>query len=205
MIRVDLKKDLKHLYNPSSKEVSVVDVPEMNFLMVDGAGNPNTAQEYKDVVEALYAVSYALKFMIKKGEAAIDYGVMALEGLWWADDMSQFSVENKDIWKWTSMIMQPKYVIKDLFNQAIEQVRKKKSLPALPKMRLESFHEGLAAQIMHLGPYSAEGPTIERLHNFIKENGYELRGKHHEIYLTDPQRSAPDKMKTVIRQPIRKS
>ena len=205
MIRVDLKKDLKHLYNPSSKEVSVVDVPEMNFLMVDGAGNPNTAQEYKDVVEALYAVSYAFKFMIKKGEAAIDYGVMALEGLWWADDMSQFSVENKDIWKWTSMIMQPKYVIKDLFNQAIEQVRKKKSLPALPKMRLESFHEGLAAQIMHLGPYSAEGPTIERLHNFIKENGYELRGKHHEIYLTDPQRSAPDKMKTVIRQPIRKS
>ena len=177
----------------------------MNFLMVDGAGNPNTAQEYKDAVEALYSVSYTLKFMIKKGETAIDYGVMPLEGLWWADDMTQFSVENKDIWKWTSMIMQLKHATEDLFNKAIEQVKKKKSLPALPKMRLESFHEGLAAQIMHLGPYSAEGPTVERLHNFIRDNGYELSGRHHEIYLTDPQRSAPEKMKTVIRQPVRKS
>ena len=149
-------------------------------------------------------MSYALKFMIKK-EKEIDYGVMPLEGLWWADDMTQFSVDNKAIWKWTSMIMQPKYVTKDLFKKAIEQVEKKKSLPALPKMRLESFHEGLAAQIMHLGPYSAEGPTIERLHVFIKEKGYELRGKHHEIYLTDPQRSSPEKMKTVIRQPVKKS
>ncbi len=205
MIKIDLKKDLKHLYNPSPKEVAVVDVSEMKFLMVDGAGNPNTAQEYKDAVEALYAISYALKFMIKKGEAAMDYGVMPLEGLWWADDMSQFSAGNKDIWKWTSMIMQPKYVTEDLFNKAIDQVRKRRSLRALPEMRFERFHEGLAAQIMHLGSYSAEGPTVERLHNFIKENGYELRGKHHEIYLTDPQRSAPDKMKTVIRQPVRKS
>ena len=204
-MKVDFRKELKHLYNPSSKEATIVDVPEMNFLMVDGAGNPNTAQEYKDAVEALYGVSYALKFMVKKGEAAVDYGVMPLEGLWWADDMTQFSVENKDIWKWTSMIMQPKYVTEDLFDIAIVQVAKKKSLPALSNMRFESFHEGLAAQIMHLGPYSAEGPPIERLHNFIKENGYELRGKHHEIYLTDPQRSAPEKMKTVLRQPIRKS
>ena len=166
---------------------------------------PNTAQEYKDAVEALYAVSYALKFMVKKGESGIDYGVMPLEGLWWADDMSQFSVDNKDIWKWTSMIMQPEYVTKGIINRSIEQARKKKQLPALPKLRFEGFHEGLAIQIMHLGPYSAEGPTIERLHNFIKENGYELTGKHHEIYLTDPRRSAPDKMKTVIRQPVRKS
>ena len=203
-MKVDFKEEYKHLYNPSSKEAVIVDVPEMNFLMMDGAGNPNTAPEYKEAIEALYAMSYALKFMVKKGEAAVDYGVMPLEGLWWADDMTQFSVENKDIWKWTAMIMQPKYVTKDLFNKAIEQVKKKKSLPALPKMRFESFHEGLAAQIMHLGPYSAEGPTIERLRDFIKENGYQLRGKHHEIYLTDPQRSAPEKMKTVIRQPVRK-
>ncbi len=203
-MKVDFKEELKHLYNPFSKEATIIEVPGMNFLMVDGAGNPNTAQEYKDTVEALYAMSYALKFMVKKGEAAVDYGVMPLEGLWWADDMTQFSVENKDIWKWTAMIMQPQYVTKDLFSKAIEQVKKKKSLPALPKMRFESFHEGLAAQIMHLGPYSAEGPTIERLHDFIKENGYQLRGKHHEIYLTDPQRSAPDKMKTVIRQPVKR-
>jgi len=205
MAKVDFKQELKHLYNPSPKEAVIVDVPEMNFLMVDGVGDPNTAQEYKDAVEALYAVSYALKFMIKKGEAAVDYGVMPLEGLWWADDMTQFSMQNKDIWKWTSMIMQPKYVTKDLFDKAIAQVAKKKSLPALSKMRFESFHEGLAAQVMHFGPYSAEGPTIERLHNFIEENSYVLRGKHHEIYLTDPQRSAPEKMKTVLRQPIRKS
>jgi len=176
----------------------------MNFLMVDGAGNPNTAQEYKDSVEALYSVSYALKFMIKKGEAAVDYGVMPLEGLWWADDMTQFSVENKDIWKWTAMIVQPEYVTKDVFMKAIEQVRKRKSLPALPKMRFESFHEGLAAQIMHLGPYSDEDPTIEKLHNFIGKQGHELREKHHEIYLTDPQKSAPEKMKTVIRQPVKR-
>lgn len=205
MAKVDLKKEFKHLYNPSSKEVLVIDVPEMSFLMVDGVGNPNTAQEYKDAVEALYAVSYALKFMVKKGESDIDYGVMPLEGLWWADDMSQFSVDNKNIWKWTSMIMQPEYVTKGIIDRAIEQARKKKQLPALPKLRFEGFYEGLAIQIMHLGPYSAEGPTIERLHNFINENGYELTGKHHEIYLTDPQRSAPDKMKTVIRQPVRKS
>ncbi len=205
MIKVDLKKEVKHLYNPSSKEVLIVDVPKMSFLMIDGVGNPNTAQEYKDAVEALYAVSYALKFIVKKGESGIDYGVMPLEGLWWADDMSQFSVDNKDIWKWTSMIMQPEYVTKGIFDRAIEQVKKKKQLPALSKLRFESYHEGLAVQTMHLGPYSAEGPTIGRLHNFIKENGYELTGKHHEIYLTDPRRSAPDKMKTVIRQPIRKS
>ena len=204
MEKIDFRKEFKHLYNPSSREVVIVDVPEMSFLMVDGVGNPNSAQEYKDAVEALYATSYAIKFIIKKGEEAIDYGVMPLEGLWWADDMTQFNVENKDIWKWTSMIMQPKYVIKDLFDKAIEQVKKKRNLPALTKMRLDGYHEGLAAQIMHMGPYVAEGPTIERLHDFIRENGYELSGKHHEIYLTDPQRSAPEKMKTVIRQPVKK-
>jgi len=203
-MKVDFKKELKHLYNPSSKEAVIVDVPEMNFLMMDGAGNPNTAPEYKEAIEALYAMSYALKFMVKRGEAAVDYGVMPLEGLWWADDMTQFSVENKDIWKWTAMIMQPEYVTKDLFTKAIEQVRERKSLPALPEMRFESLREGLVAQIMHLGLYSDESPTIEKLHNFIRVQGHELRGKHHEIYLTDPQRSTPEKMKTVIRQPVRK-
>ena len=204
MSKVDFKKEFKHLYNPSPKEAVIADVPEMNFLMVDGMGDPNTTQEYKDAIEALYAVSYALKFMVKKGEAAVDYGVMPLEGLWWVDDMTQFSVEKKDEWKWTSMIMQPKYVTEELFIRAIEQVKKKKSLPALSKMRFESLNEGLAAQIMHIGSYAAEGLTIERLHDFIKGKGYELRGKHHEIYLTDPRRSAPEKMKTVIRQPVEK-
>ncbi len=202
MMKIDFKKELKHLYNPSAKKVETVDVPMMNFLMIDGSGDPNTAQEYKDSVEALFAVSYALKFMVKK-EKGVDYGVLPLEGLWWTDDITQFSTENKDAWKWTSIIMQPEYVTEDLVRKALEEVEKKKDPLALPKIRFESFHEGLSAQTMHIGPYSAEGPTIEKLHNFIKENGYELKGKHHEIYLSDPRRSAPEKMKTAIRQPMR--
>ena len=202
MTKIDFKKELKHFYNPSAKKVEIVDVPMMNFLMIDGSGDPNTAQEYKAAVEALFAVSYALKFMVKK-EKGVDYGVLPLEGLWWTDDMTQFSMENKDVWKWTSMIMQPKYVTEDLVSKALEQVEKKKNPPALPKIRFESLHEGLSAQSMHIGLYSAEGPTIEKLHNFIKETGHELRGKHHEIYLSDPRRSKPEKMKTVIRQPMK--
>jgi len=202
MPKIDFKKELKHLYNPSAKEVVIVDVPRMNFLMIDGAGDPNKAQEFKDAVEALYSVSYALKFMVKKGKTTIDYSVMPLEGLWWVDDMSKFGMEDKDAWKWTVMIMQPEFVTKDMFKKALEQVGKKKNLLALSKMKFEDFHEGLSAQIMHIGPYSAEGPTIKKLHNFIREKGYELRGRHHEIYLSDPRKSAPEKMKTIIRKPI---
>jgi len=205
MIKIDFKKELKQLYNPSAKEAAIVDVPPMNYLMVDGTGDPNTAQEYQEAIEALYAVAYALKFTIKK-EQVIDYGVMPLEGLWWTDDMAQFSTENKGIWKWTAMIMQPEYVTAELVEPALEQVAKKKKLPALSRMRFESLHEGLSAQIMHIGPFSAEGPTIEKLHSFIKENGYEfdgLTGKHHEIYLSDVRRVAPEKMKIVIRQPVK--
>ena len=174
----------------------------MNFLMVDGFGDPNM-QEYQEAIETLYAVSYALKFMVKKGEQAVDYGVLPLEGLWWVDDMSQFSEENKEAWKWTSMIMQPEYVTEELFNRAVEEVSKKKNPPALPKLRFESFHEGVTVQLMHVGHYSAEKPNIERLHRFIEEKGHGLRGKHHEIYLTDPRRMAPEKMRTILRQPIK--
>jgi len=202
MEKIDLKKELRHLYSSSSKEVIIVDVPEMSFLMVDGMGDPNTAKDYQDAIEALYAVAYALKFMIKKGDSGIDYVVMPLEGLWWTEDMSKFSLENKDLWKWTAMIMQPKEVSGALFSEVLEQAQKKRKLASLSKMRFERFHEGLAAQIMHIGPYSAEGPTIEKLHSYIKQTGYELRGKHHEIYLSDPGRSKPERMKTIIRQPI---
>lgn len=202
MAKVDLKKELKHLYNPSAKEAAIVDVPKMNFLMIDGEGDPNTAQEYQDAVEALYSVSYALKFMIKKGPAQLDYAVMPLEGLWWVDDMSKFSTENKDAWKWTSMIMQPDFVTEELVNEAVETAGRKKQLPALSKMRFESYHERLSVQIMHIGPFSAEGPTIEKVHTYIEDQGYEKRGKHHEIYLSDPRKAAPEKMKTVIRQSI---
>jgi hypothetical protein len=204
MVKIDFKKELKHLYSPSASKVAIVDVPKMNFLMVYGEGDPNTAQEYKDAIEALYSVSYTLKFMIKKGKA-IDYVVMPLEGLWWTDDMTLFSVKNKDIWKWTAMIMQPEYVTEELFNDAIDQVKKKKNPPALSKVRFKSFHEGLSAHILHIGPFSAEAPTIEKLHDFIKEKGHKFDGliqKHHEIYLSDPRKSRPEKMKTIIRQSL---
>lgn len=203
MTKIDFKKDLKHLYNPPAKAVVIVDVPQMNFLMVDGAGNPNTSHEFKDAIEALYAVSYALKFIIKK-EMTMDYVVMPPEGLWWCDDMAEFNTENKDAWKWILMIMQPQYVTEDLFDKAIIQVEIKKKLPAISRIRFQNLHEGLSAQIMHIGPYSDEAPTIEKLHDFIKENGYGFSGKHHEIYLSDPRKSSPQKMKTVLRQPIKK-
>ena len=200
--KIDLKKDLKHLYNPSSKQVTVVDVPEMNFFMIDGEGDPNTSEAYQNAVEALFAVSYTLKFMVKKGESGIDYAVMPLEGLWWVEDMTQFTQENKDAWKWTAMIMQPAYVTQQLAEDAVKQVEKKKALPSLSDIQFGAFHEGMAAQIMYFGPYHEEGPTIKRIHNFIRDQGYRLRGKHHEIYLSDPRRAAPNKLKTIIRQPF---
>ncbi len=203
MSKVDLKKNLKHLYNPSAREVSVVDVPPMNFLMVDGAGDPNVSLEYQQAMEALFSLSYTLKFTVKKS-AGVNYVVMPLEGLWWTDDPDQFSMTNKDAWKWTAMIMQPEHVTPGLFEEALAEVRQKKNLPALDKVRFETYHEGLSVQIMHIGPYDAEEPTIARLHRFIRDNGYEPNGKHHEIYLSDPRRTAPEKLKTVLRQPIRK-
>jgi len=171
--------------------------------MIDGEGDPNTSQAFQDAVEALFSISYTLKFMIKKGKEGIDYGVMPLEGLWWADDMSQFNIKNKANWKWTLMIMQPEYVTEKLFHESMEQVKKKKDLESLSKVRFEAFSEGKSAQIMHIGPFSEEGPTIERLHNFIKESGFKLVGKHHEIYLSDIRKAAPEKWKTIIRQPIK--
>ncbi len=204
MQKIDLKKELKNLYNPLIKEVKLVDVPEMNFVMVDGSGDPNKAQEYQEAIEALYSISYTIKFAVKK-EQGIDYGVMPLEGLWWTDNMSLFTTTNKDIWRWTAMIMQPEYVAHALFDIALQQVEKKKYLPALSRARFQSFREGRSAQIMYIGPFSAEGPTVEKIHEFIKGHGYTFDGllqKHHEIYLSDFRKTASDKLKTIIRQPI---
>jgi hypothetical protein len=204
MPKIDFKKEMKNLYNPSAKEVSLVDVPPASFVMIDGSGDPNKAEEYQEAIQALYSISYTLKFAVKK-QLGVDYGVMPLEGLWWADNMSLFS-SNKDVWKWTAMMMQPEYVSDTLFSAALQQVEKKKDLPALSKARLQSFHEGQSAQIMYIGSYSAEGPTIVRIHEFIKDHGYTFDGlfqKHHEIYLSDPRKTAADKLKTIIRQPFR--
>jgi len=200
--KIDLRKEYKQLYSPPVKEVVLVEVPDMAFLMVDGSGDPNTSQEYQNALSALYNVSYTLKFLIKK-EMTIDYPVMALEGLWWTDNMLEFSSDNKDIWQWTSMIMQPACVTAELVSRVCEELKQKKDLPALSKLHFEHFYEGLSAQIMHIGPYAAEKPTIEKLHAYIKEHGYEFNGKHHEIYMSDPRRAAPEKLKTVVRQPVK--
>jgi hypothetical protein len=172
--------------------------------MIDGAGDPNTSQAFQEAMQALYTVAYTLKFMIKK-EKKVGYPVMPLEGLWWADDIAAFSMENKSAWKWTLMILQPKVVTKALVKKVVKQAMEKKGLVALEKLRLDVLHEGLSVQMMHIGPYSAEGPTIEKLHGFAREHGYELHGKHHEIYMSDPRKVKPEKMKTVIRQPVQKA
>lgn len=202
MEKLDLKKSLKNLYEPSAKSFSVVDVPSMNFIMIDGQGNPNTSMEYSESIQALYTAAYTLKFKIKK-ELGVDYPVMASEGLWWVDDMREFSVARKDEWKWTMMIMQPDIVTPQVFSQVVAEAKEKKEVPALSRLRFESFHEGLAAQILYFGAYADEGPTISRLHKFIEESGCVRFGKHHEIYLGDPRRSAPEKLRTTIRQPMR--
>lgn len=201
MEKWDFKKELKHLYLPSAKEVVEVQVPTMDYLMVDGEGDPNTSQSYSDAIEVLFAVSYAVKFMIKKGERAIDYGVMPLEGLWWADDMAKFAGSDKSCWEWTMMIAQPAFVPRETIASAIAEVKRKKNPAAIAKLRLESLSEGLCAQILHVGPFAEEGPTIEKLHQFIESRG-KRTGKHHEIYLSDIRKAAPDKWKTIIRLPM---
>ena len=170
--------------------------------MIDGHGDPNTSQAYKEALETLYAVTYTLKFASKK-QLERDYVVMPLEGLWWVKDMLEFNQDDKDAWDWTAMIMQPDWISTEMVESAKEAAAEKKDLPALPKLRFGTFHEGLAVQIMHIGTYADEAPTIARLHAFIAENGYQLAGKHHEIYLSDPRRTAPNKLKIVIRQPMK--
>lgn len=201
MTKIDFKKELKHLYQPSAKEVVQVEVPTINYLMVDGQGDPNTSPAYAEAVEALFTVSYAVKFGVKKGDLAVDYGVMPLEGLWWADDMSAFSVANKASWQWTMMIMQPDLVTGAMIDRAVAQVKEKKDPAALSKLRFEALSEGTCAQILHIGPFSEEGPTVERVHQFIDARG-KLSGKHHEIYLSDIRKAAPANWKTIIRQPM---
>ena len=202
MKKIDLRGQLKYLYSPSSTKAQTVDVPRFSFLMVDGKGDPH-APEFADAMSALYSLSFTLKFMIKKTKA-VDYPVMALEALW-GDESGVFNLTDRKGWDWTAMIMQPDFVDADLFRRAVEEVRKKKDGKALGIARLEAFHEGLSAQIMHVGPYSAEGPTIERLRGYIKESGGKPKGRHHEIYLGDPRRAAPSKLKTILRQPFAKS
>jgi hypothetical protein len=199
MKKIDMKKEYRELYSAPAKTPVTVKV---NFLMIDGSGDPNRSLFFKEAIEALYSLSYTMKFALKRGKPPVDYGVPPLEGLWWTDNMADFSVENKGIWKWTLMIMQPKYVTRTLVNRMIKEVRQKKGLPALESVRFEAFAEGRSAQILYVGSFSTEGPTIQKLHSFIKESGSALRDKHHEIYLSDFRRVAPEKWKTILRQPM---
>ncbi|MBK9169472.1 MAG: GyrI-like domain-containing protein [Bryobacterales bacterium] len=201
MQKIDLKKELKHLYQPSAREVVQVEVPAFQFLMIDGEGDPNTSRTYAEAVEALFSVSYTAKFMVKKGARGIDYVVMPLEGLWWSDDMSAFITNDRSQWKWTMMIVQPEFVEVEVIESAITEVRRKRQLSAVDRLRIESFTEGLAAQTLHIGPFSEEGATIQRVHDFIHARS-ELAGKHHEVYLSDIRRADPARWKTIIRQPM---
>jgi len=201
MDKLDFKQQYKCLYSAKEKP-AMVDVPVLNFVMVDGEGDPNTAPAFPQAIEALYAISYTIKFMLKKTGEFPDYAVPPLEGLWWMGGEDVFDFEDRHNWKWTAMIMQPEFVTKKIFNDGLKIAKEKKELPALGSMRLEKWKEGPAAQVLHVGPYSAEQTTIATLHEFIKATGYVPQGKHHEIYLGDPRKTAPEKLKTIIRQAV---
>jgi len=213
MEKLDLKKDLKYLYLPSAKKIELVDVPAMNFVMIDGAVEPQqapgTSPQFAGNMQALYGASYTLKFTAKRRKVnPVDFPVMALEGLWWVED-GTFDMRKPGNWKYTVMMMQPDLVTADMFAEALAQMRKKKGdLPAFARLRLERFREGLCVQTMHIGPYAEEPATVERMQLFMQENGCTdlvgQGGKHHEIYLGDPRRADPAKLKTVLRHPVRK-
>jgi len=212
MKKLDLKKQYKDLYNPGAKKVVVLKVPKLNYILVDGTIPPNIpvgdAPDYKNALETLYGLSYTLKFMLKLREKnPIDYPVMPLEGLWWTKGSTKdANVSRKQPWYFTAMIMQPKPVTAALFTAARRQLAaKRKPAPAmLGKARFATFEEGLCMQIMHIGPYSEEPATIAKMSAFALDNGYKVHDKHHEIYLGDPRRTAPAKLKTVLRHPIKK-
>jgi hypothetical protein len=207
--KIDLKKELKYLYAPSARQVEVVDVPRFNFVMIDGeiehGTSPGTSPAFQQALEALYGISYTLKFSSKQqAENPIDYTVMALEALWWVEQ-GEFDITRPGNWHWTAMMLQPDHITDIMYRDALTQLRKKKPNPALDKLRFESFHEGLCMQIMHVGPYAEEPVTLVRMQTFAEQNGYALRGKHHEIYLGDPRRADPQKLKTILRHPVQKA
>lgn len=200
MKKIDLKKEFKAFYS-AKKDPVLVKVPELNYIMIDGKGDPNGSKDFQEAVSALFSTAYTLKFMVKKGKMAIDYGVMPLEGQWWADDYRDFENQNKAKWYWTAMIMQPDFVTKAMFEDAAANAAAKKPELPIKKLRLEKCKDGLSAQLLHTGPFSEEGPNIQRMHEFIKAQGYKIKGKHREIYLNNFLKVKPEKLKTILRQP----
>jgi hypothetical protein len=201
--KLDLKKQWKELYTATANPVFVT-VPPLMIVSVEGHGDPNTSVEYRQAIEALYGVSFKVKFIAKE-ELGKDYTVMPLEGLWWMADMTQFSIAHKEKWEWNAVIVQPSFVTEAMVETARDAARKAKLSPMLDALCFERFEEGLSAQVLHIGPFADEGPTIARLHEFIRKEGRSFDGsqqKHHEIYLSDMRRTPPEKLKTIIRQPV---
>lgn len=201
--KLDLKKQFPEFYNPS-KEPHITEIPEMKFFMVDGRGYPNDNPLYKEAMQLLYGASFSLKMKIIKPTGK-DYVVPPLEGLWWADDMSVFTkdyMKRKDEWKWTSMIRIPDFVTQELIEKGLDAFKESKNPRNFNKLRYQMYAEGTVVQVLHLGPYSEEGPIIEKMHEYALDQGYILHMKHHEIYLSDPRRTKREKLRTVIRQPI---
>lgn len=200
MEHVDLAKTYRQHYTATA-EPGLVKVPERAYLMIDGHGDPNSAPAYADALNALYPLSYGLRQAVKEA-SGIAYKVMPLEGLWWVDDLSRLNFDDKSDWRWTMMISQPDEVTDELAAAVLPAVTAAKGLTAGSRVRRERFGDGTAAQVLHRGPYAQEAPTIARLHRFIADNGWTLRGRHHEIYLSDPRRTAPERLRTILRQPI---
>ncbi len=199
MVKLDLRKEMHEYCQPPVGEVVVIRVPKMRFIVVDGKGAPESAS-FPGAIQTMYGMAFTIKFKAKKALGK-DYPVMPLEGLWWMKD-GGFDVKKRDDWFWTLMIMQPSLVTEWMFDEALEELKRKKATSAILPARLETFEEGLSLQTMHVGPYSTEAETIAKIEAFAKENGYTMTGKHHEIYLGDPRRAAPSKLRTVIRHPI---
>ena len=204
MSKIDFKAEFKSLYSASQRDFVLVEVPPLSYLMFDGYGDPNTAPAYQRAVEALYSLAYTLKFMSKRAFDR-DYVVGPLEGLWWAADMTAFTAGRRAEWSWTMMILQPDWILPGHLAAAKAEVLMKKGLPGIESVRLETLAEGQCAQILHIGPYADEAPTLSRLHNeWLPAHGLAPTGHHHEIYLSDPRRVEPAKLKTLLRQPVRK-
>lgn len=204
MEKIDYKKEYKKIYNPSKKEPEIIDVPNFQFLMIDGIDARPENKEFQSAIEALFSISFKVKF-ISKNKLNKDYVVMPLEGLWWADDMDNFEKGKKENWKWTLMIMQPNFITIEIIDAAVSELKKKKNNNSINLLRLEKFKEGNSAQIMHIGPFSEEHENILKLHNLIKKKDGKYNGhvqKHHEIYLSDFRKCAPEKLKTILRQPF---
>lgn len=205
MDKVDHKKSLS-TYKAKNHQSAILDVPKMQYLMIDGHGDPNTSKEFADAIKALYPVAYKLKFASRL-ELGKDYTVMPLEGLWWADDMTTFTTaRDKSQWDFTLMIMQPDWITKDMFTTAITKVNEKEPPVNIDMVRLETLDEGLCVQTLHVGSFDDEADILAKIHNeFVPENGLKMVGKHHEIYLSDFRKVAPEKLRTILRQPVIKA